>query len=139
MITLEQYFKDPHTGKPKIHLAEHDNAATDLLRKVNTMLIDLCFVFPKDHDTGCCVSGCKGGDGDGGFRMSTSVTGGPRSQHRRGHAVDVFDPGNKLDDKLLTDEILEKYGLYREHPDDTPGWCHLQDLPPGSGRRTFYP
>jgi hypothetical protein len=29
--------------------------------------------------------------------------------------------------------------LYREHPDDTHTWCHLQDLQPGSGNRTFKP
>jgi hypothetical protein len=60
------------------------------------------------------------------------------SQHRHAHAVDIFDPENALDN-WLTDDTLRAYGLYREHPDSTPGWCHLQDVPPRSGHFTFVP
>jgi hypothetical protein len=35
--------------------------------------------------------------------------------------------------------VLEELQLWLEHPDATPGWCHLQILPPRSGRRVFYP
>lgn len=61
----------------------------------------------------------------------------PNSKHMTGDAVDVADNDGILDD-WLTDEILEKFGLYREHPSQTKSWCHLQQTPPGSKKRTFY-
>jgi hypothetical protein len=39
-------------------------------------------------------------------------------------------------DDWLDDAALAEFELYREHPDDTHTWCHLQDLQPGSGNRT---
>jgi hypothetical protein len=62
----------------------------------------------------------------------------PKSKHMTGHAVDIYDPDGDIDE-VITDELLEKFGLYREHPSATKGWCHLQDIPPKSKRRTFYP
>lgn len=64
------------------------------------------------------------------------------SLHMTGKAGDVYDPGNKLDAWLLQPEgqaALERLGLWLEHPDFTPEWCHLQPVPPGSGRRVFRP
>jgi len=52
--------------------------------------------------------------------------------------VDVADGNGKLDE-TITDALLEAHGLYREHPEATPGWCHLTTRAPKSGRRTFYP
>jgi len=52
--------------------------------------------------------------------------------------VDVYDPFGDLD-FWLNDAILERFELYREAPEKTSGWCHLQSVPPGSGKRTFYP
>lgn len=62
----------------------------------------------------------------------------PNSKHMTGNAIDLADNDGKLDD-WLTDELLAEFGLYREHPAATKSWCHLQDLPPKSGKRTFYP
>jgi hypothetical protein len=50
----------------------------------------------------------------------------------------VYDPSDKLD-SWLTDAKLESYGLFREDPDWTKGWVHLQSVPPVSGKRTFQP
>lgn len=91
-----------------------------------------------DPDTGTVISGSRGGHGDGGFRLQTSTTGAVLSEHREGCAIDIYDPFDMLD-SWLTDELLEQFGLYREHPDATPGWCHLQSRPPRSGKRTFWP
>jgi hypothetical protein len=132
MITSLMYFGQ------KAHSAEHTANCFELLRRVNGLLMELEWPFPVDPDTGAPISGSKGGSGDGGFRLSTSTTGRAGSKHKYACAVDVFDPDNELDNKL-TDELLQKYDLYREHPDDTPGWCHLQSVPPGSGKRTFKP
>lgn len=135
MITKEQYFSDGHGGQ-KQHQPEHDDYAASLLSKVNAFLDHMEWARPIDPDTGSEISGSKGGSGDGGFRTGDSKTGAPKSCHRTAHAVDVYDPKNELDD-AITDEDLEAFGLYREIGTATHGWCHLQDLPPHSGRRTY--
>lgn len=152
MITVEEYFQ----AKP--HSPEQAIAARRLLEKVNAC-IDWAryggFEAPTCPNTGTQISGSKGGQGDGGFRLPTATTGGEHSSHKilyvqladgtwiRDDAnarsgVDVYDPGDKLD-RILSDADLERFGLYREHPDTTPGWCHLTDRPPHSGKRTFMP
>ena len=64
-----------------------------------------------------------------------------RSLHIQCAACDVFDPEGVLDDWLLAnaDTVLKEIGLWLEHPAATKGWAHLQTMPPGSGRRVFYP
>lgn len=135
MITLEQYFQ----AKP--HAPEHDAAAFELLEKVNA-LIDWArlggFKNPVCPNTGTQISGSKDGQGDGGFRLPDATAGAHGSSHKEGKGVDVYDPGNVLD-HMITDEDLIHFELYREHPDDTLGWCHLTTRAPGSGKRTFYP
>jgi hypothetical protein len=140
MISVEEYFgikgKHPDCTQPR------RTNAVQLLSRVNTLLMraaeEGAYLWVEDPDTGSCISGSRGGSGDGGFRLSTATTGRPGSSHKEGQGVDVYDPDNDLDE-WITDEILEQSGLYREHPDHTPGWCHLQTRAPGSGRRTFLP
>ena len=151
MITVSQYFTKPHT-------TEQEALAQGLLGQVaqledewSTATGELSQVDP---DTGTEISGNQGGDGDGGFRTPGSRTGNPASQppspHRiidgKGAGVDKYDPRDKLDNWLDGFEdgnggnsVLEKYGLYREHPSKTPGWTHLQTRPTASGKRTFMP
>lgn len=64
--------------------------------------------------------------------------GAPKSRHMTGEGVDVADNDGRLD-AWLTDEKLAEYDLYREHPDATPSWTHLQTTAPKSGHRTFNP
>jgi hypothetical protein len=148
MITVLQYFAKK-LGNPECTVQMHDRAEI-LLDKVNRLIITAeecqAFVLEIDPDTGSGISGSRGGAGDGGFRLSGSTTGAAKSAHKQAHAVDVYDPGNRLDSWLSMYEtenggnlMLEQYGLYREAPASTNGWCHLQDTPPGSGRRTFNP
>lgn len=135
MITAEQYF----AGKP--HSVEDDAAAQHMLEAVNSLLDEAeATGVPRRicPNTGTEISGSKNGAGDGGFRLPTSTTGSAQSSHKEAKAVDVYDPGEALD-HWIQDDVLESYGLYREHPDATPGWCHLTTRPPGSGRRTFRP
>lgn len=64
------------------------------------------------------------------------------SRHMTGQAIDIHDPAGKLDAWLMTGEgqaALAALGLWLEHPDSTPGWTHVQTVPPGSGRRVFHP
>lgn len=143
MITVEQYFgkKLSSPFASVFSSAQMVENATGLLEKVNRCLTDFGLIHGEvtiDPDTGTQISGSKGGNGDGGFRLPDSTTGKAGSKHKVAHAVDVHDPKGNLDG-WLDDRLLTLYGLYREHPDSTPGWAHLQDIPPGSGHRTFYP
>jgi len=143
MITLDQYFRKPHSREQILD-------ASELLTKVNSLVNEAvsldAYTWKDDKDTSCPISGSQGGDGDGGFRTPGSRTGAPGSSHRQAKAVDVYDPGDLLDRWLDQYEIgdggntkLAEHGLYREHPNATPSWCHLSTRAPGSGRRTFFP
>lgn len=140
MITQAQYF-NVKIGNPEI--TERVEACSDLLlARVNALLEwaegEGGYEPMYDNDTDSQISGSRGGDGDGGFRLSNSKTGAKLSAHKRGCGVDVYDPLDSLDENL-NDDILANFGLYREHPSSTPGWCHLQTIAPGSGNRTFRP
>ena len=64
----------------------------------------------------------------------------PRSRHITCQAVDLCDEDDELDAWCLENlAALEAIGLWLEHPSATPGWCHVQIVPPGSGRRVFHP
>jgi hypothetical protein len=152
MISVADYFDPKGLNHPEV-TEQHQEDAALLLGKVNALLEeaeeDGGFIPQTDPDTGTCISGSPPRaekSGDGGFRLSDSKTGAAKSAHKRARGVDVYDPGNRLDRYIDMFEegegyntLLEKHGLYREAPGKTPGWCHLQDIAPGSGRRTFNP
>lgn len=168
MITAEQYFTNPTTGEKKPHTPAQARAAEELLRRREALRVE-CMrqnesIRPRiDPDTGTEISGKKGGSGGGGFRLEDEE-GSKYSSHKilyrqdpegkwvpdpdavAGAGVDDYDPGDLLDSWLSQfdredggNEVLERHNLYREHPDDTPGWCHLTTRRPRSGRRTFKP
>lgn len=62
------------------------------------------------------------------------------SKHLSCQAIDLEDRDGRLDAWCMANpDALEELQLWLEHPDATPGWCHLQILPPRSGNRVFYP
>lgn len=135
MITIDDYFgcyaKHPDAIPGKWAVADA------MLEKVNALLKaaeDCGIDLPVNPRTGTQISGGE----NGGFRPNTCSVGAPLSNHKRARAVDVFDPGEELD-AWLTDELLKQFGLWREAPDYTKGWVHLQDVAPKSGKRTFLP
>lgn len=132
MITSEQFFGEkPHTEAQTV-------ASLDLLARVNALCDYLDYEPLIDPDTGCQISGSKDGHGDGGFRLLSATTGREHSSHKEARGVDVNDPDGALD-RMITDEVLERFGLYREAPESTPGWCHLTTRSPPSGHRSFLP
>lgn len=142
-IDLAQYFAKPHSAAQLAF-------ALDLLQRVDALVEDAvaagAFSWAEDPDTGSGISGAKGGDGDGGFRLPSSKTGAPNSSHREARAVDVYDPGNRLDiwlngfeDGQGGNTKLAEHDLYREDPSATESWCHLTTRAPHSGHRTFMP
>lgn len=131
MIQLSEYFLDHN------HAEEHKKNAEELLRRVNALLSAFVAdggVLNKNPYTKSYISGEK----YGGFRPQDCPIGAPKSAHKLGMAVDVYDKGNQLD-SWLTDLVLLKFDLYREAPEKTINWAHLSTKAPGSGKRTFYP
>jgi hypothetical protein len=69
---------------------------------------------------------------------NTQAGGAKRSTHLTCEAVDIKDPGNGLDQWLDSNHAkLVECELWREAPDRSPGWCHLDIRPRKS--RTFNP
>lgn len=63
-----------------------------------------------------------------------------KSNHLYGLACDFADPDLKLVDFILGNKSLcEEWGLYFEDFNYTPGWVHMQIVPPASKRRVFVP
>lgn len=63
-----------------------------------------------------------------------------KSKHLVGAAADISDSDGSLKKWLLENpKILEEAGLWCEHWDSTPTWCHFQIVPPASGNRWFKP
>ena len=111
--------------------------ADNLLAFVNPMLDDFSaagFDLPENPHTLTLVSGER----DGGWRPKNCPIGAPNSAHKQGLAVDIYDPDGDLDG-WLADAMLSQYGLYREDPGSTRGWCHVTIRAPHSGKRTFFP
>ena len=136
MITLQDYFND------KPHPTEYNLNALTLLYRVNNLIAafitDTGEVSVNNPATGNQISGSK--NGDGGFRLPTSLTGSSKSAHKQGMAVDIYDIGQHLDNWLdKNPDALIKYDLYREEPSATINWCHLGTRKPLSGKRTFFP
>lgn len=134
-ISVEDYFK-AYADNPGITPVIYTNAE-EMLGAVNALLaqaesegVELVI----DRVTGTLV----GGEKNGGWRPQSCTIGAPNSAHKQGRAVDVYDPEGALD-AWVNDAVLETYGLYREAPASTNGWCHLTDRAPASGHRTFQP
>lgn len=63
-----------------------------------------------------------------------------KSNHTLALACDLLDRSGNLDAWCLANsKVLEDIGLWQEDPASTEGWCHLQTVPPKSGRRVFKP
>jgi len=137
MITLEDYF-GPYWDHPD-KTEEVERNALDLLRKCNALYcmaeLDGC-ELPINPKTGTGVSGKT----EGGFRPGDSHTGAPNSTHKDGQGVDRYDPERRLAAWILAHpEILKECDLWTEDFRWTPGWVHLQSIPPRSKKRVYIP
>lgn len=63
-----------------------------------------------------------------------------KSKHMTCQACDLEDVDGRLDDWCMDHlEALERIGLWLESPAHTKTWCHVQIVPPNSGKRVFIP
>lgn len=133
LVTLKDYLtssgKYPERENHKEVTSLVISNATLLLEKVNGLLIELK------------VESVKVSSGFRPTSVNSKVVGAAKkSKHCTGDSVDFLDRTGKLDELFITNQpLLEKYGLYLEHPDATPNWSHLGQVSPKSGRRVFYP
>lgn len=127
MLTVIEYLTQ-HERRENVPAAVVANAE-DLIPRVNSLL----------DEPGCPVTyfELRSGYRPPAFNAKTPNAS-RTSKHMTGDAVDVSDNDGAID-AWLTDAILERHGLYREAPAATPSWCHLQQVPPRSGNRTFNP
>lgn len=116
---------------------EHHENLFDLLLKLNklralyakSMIVSSGYRFLEDHIRIYA---------DKGIRDLSKIP--MKSKHLCGQACDIADPDNKLKDFINNnlDEVI-KIGLWFEDFKHTPGWVHIQIVPPASGKRFFIP
>lgn len=71
-------------------------------------------------------------------KYNTAAGGAKSSSHLSCEAVDFSDPKGLIKSFILSNpQILEDCGLYMEHQDNTPTWCHVQIRP--TKNRIFKP
>lgn len=69
---------------------------------------------------------------------NAAAGGAKKSAHMTCEAIDLEDKDERFK-KFMTEELLEKFGLYREADKATPSWIHLTTRAPRSGSRVFNP
>ena len=144
-VTIDDYWM-PHDQRAVKHAAEIDDGiranAAETVRRLNLLLDEAVaagVVLERSPITKTYLSS--------GWRNkhknATTKGAAVKSKHMTGQAGDIYDPNDgDLDNWLMTPEgqaALARIGLWLEHPAATKGWAHVQIVPPGSGRRTFYP
>lgn len=133
MFTLDEYFGQ-HQSNPKA--IENAMKLLAACTELQGYLAADGVIFHVNPATRTVISG----NTYGGFRPQCCPQGAANSAHKTGQAVDIYDPGNKIDDYLMEhQDLLETCGIYIEHPGKTPGWSHWGIRPPASGRHVFMP
>ena len=140
MISKQQYL-GIHSKSPDLTAVRLANIDL-LLQSVNRLMmlgIKEGIIFATNKNTGSQISG----ETFGGFRPQSCSIGAPKSAHKEGLAVDIYDPLEIIDNWLKTSsaarDLYEQLGLYFEHPDYTRGWSHWGLKKPASGNRFFKP
>lgn len=137
MITLLQY-AGIHIGSSD-WTPERQVNAKKLLAACAALEVEMMrggVAFPDNPKTRNGISGQT----MGGFRPQCCQQGAPNSAHKQGLAVDRYDPRGEIGQWCLGHQNrLAVHGIYIEHPNATPGWCHWTIRPPKSGNRVFFP
>ena len=132
MITREDYFMGRDKDSPPTE--QMRKWADETIYRANLLLSRYYQANPEAEKTRVTS----------GYRTlainSATPNSAPRSKHLTCQAVDLSDPDGELDDWCMDNQKqLEQVGLWMEHPSATKGWCHLQIVPPRSGKTVFFP
>ncbi len=125
-LTVEEFLK----GRDKL-----EPLTPELEKNLSSLLLAVCQLLKRSKLPFYGISS--------GYRpasINKSVGGAKASSHMSCQALDLRDPNGAIDAWCLANEkVLVELGLYLEHPDHTPGWCHLQTRPTKSGKHVFIP
>lgn len=132
MITLDEYFGQHGHGHESEITDEIKANAGILLAHVNAMLAE----FGEDRTL---RSGWRPKEVNDATPNAAHA-----SKHITGQAVDIEDDDGRLKEWALVREdgtypVLERFGLYAEYGQACPTWLHVQCVPPGSGKRVYFP
>lgn len=135
MILLDEYFQDSITNFAFEPTEEDRVRCLDLLERQQSLVEDYAAETGRGEPVMTSGHRCRAKTlhliADG-YRAAVG------GQHEQSNAIDLADASGHLDN-WITDERLERCGLWREAPGSTPGWVHLQRVAPHSGHRTFVP
>lgn len=110
-------------------------SANVLLQRVEALLYDLGIEVGEED----LASGYRPG------KYNVAAGGSPNSAHTKCQAIDIKETSQREISSRITEALLEKHGLYMEHPDYTVEkafgkeayWVHLQTRP--TKKRIFIP
>jgi hypothetical protein len=130
LITLKEYF-GKHAEDPLYKYELDDtkfNNAVILISKINR-LEEKLNQFKYEVTSGWRPKA-----------YNAQIGGAKFSNHVICRAIDIKDVDNLLGNYLKENvKVLADIGLCIENPESTPGWLHIQDVMPHSGRRVFNP
>lgn len=136
MITIRDYFMGRDVQYAEQLTSELKLSAGETVRRVNLLLAEYGEPTPVNPATQSAVSS--------GWRPpavnARTAGAAAKSRHMTCQAIDIYDPDGDIDNWCM--DNLDKLAiaeLWMEHPAATKGWCHLQIVPPRSGKRVFYP
>jgi uncharacterized protein YcbK (DUF882 family) len=136
MISMEDYItasgKYPERLKSPELTDEVKSNANLLLMGVSNFLKEIGI----DPDKVKVSSGFRPSD------VNASIKGAAKkSSHLIGNAIDLEDFDGKIDEAVAKhSELLRKYGLFQENPDNTKNWCHIdRAVRPDRPSRQFNP
>lgn len=137
MITLAMFYKGRDSAYSADLTAEIKMNAIETLRRANLLLDRFLIANPRCTRDRGCNSGWRPAAVNSATKGASKM-----SKHMLGKAIDIGDDDEALDNWLLTldgQQALVECELWMESPTATPRWCHVQTVPPKSGRRIFFP
>lgn len=142
MITIEQYYMDCDGVYGGELTPEHRVNATTMVARINLLIAEI--KADEDYKVDLEINPKTKSLVSSGWRPAkiNQLTPGAalKSKHMTCQACDLYDPDGDIDEWALEHPgVLERIGLWQEHPSATKGWAHFQIVPPRSGKRVFYP
>lgn len=137
MITIKDYYM----GRDVLNGEMHPELTAELERNANTTVDRANLLLTRFYADRPTAAKRKVSSGWRPAAVNARVPGAAKlSNHMTCKAIDLEDFDGELDDWCMENlPILEELELWLEHPSATKNWCHLQIVPPRSGRRVFYP
>ena len=135
LISLADYFMGRDRSHAHELTAELRSNATLMIARANALLLHA--VLPGVVNSGWRPQAVNAAVANGRTLSPVLLS---SSKHLSCQAIDLDDAHGALDAWCMRNLlVLEEIGLWLEHPEGTPGWCHVQVVPPRSGRRVFMP